>query len=65
MAESLISSPEAPLLGELSAKQTERLYEGKPARKQHKAPGTMRNVPGAFAIRSKRSFAANSAAVDG
>ena len=28
MAESLISSPEAPLLGELSAKQTERLYEG-------------------------------------
>ena len=29
--ESLASSPEAPLLGELSAKQTERLYEGKPA----------------------------------
>ena len=26
--ESLASSPEAPLLGELSAKQTERLYEG-------------------------------------
>ena len=31
MAESFISSPEAPLLGELSAKQTERLYEGTPA----------------------------------
>ena len=28
MAESFISSPEAPLLGELSAKQTERLYKG-------------------------------------
>ena len=27
------SSPEAPLLGELSAKQTERLYEGEPDRK--------------------------------
>ena len=31
--ESLASSPEAPLLGELSAKQTERLYEGQPDRK--------------------------------
>ena len=31
--ESFISSPEAPLLGELSAKQTERLYEGKPDRR--------------------------------
>ena len=29
--QSFTSSPEAPLLGELSAKQTERLYEGKPA----------------------------------
>ena len=29
-AENFSSSPEAPLLGELSAKQTERLYEGKP-----------------------------------
>ena len=31
--ESLASSPEAPLPGELSAKQTERLYEGQPDRK--------------------------------
>ena len=30
--ESLISSPEAPLLGELAAKQTERLDEGQPNR---------------------------------
>ena len=30
IAENFSSSPEAPLLGELSAKQTERLYEGKP-----------------------------------
>ena len=29
--ESLTSSPEAPLQGELAAKQTERLYEGEPA----------------------------------
>ena len=29
--QSLAFSPEAPLLGELSAKQTERLYKGKPA----------------------------------
>ena len=28
--ESFSSSPEAPLPGELAAKQTERLYEGKP-----------------------------------
>ena len=33
IAENFSSSPEAPLLGELSAKQTERLYEGKPDRK--------------------------------
>ena len=32
IAENFSSSPEAPLLGELSAKQTERLYEGKPDR---------------------------------
>ena len=30
-----ISSPEAPLPGELSAKQTERLYEGKPVKGTH------------------------------
>ena len=30
IAENFSSSPEAPLLGELSAKQTERLYEGEP-----------------------------------
>ena len=30
-----ISSPEAPLRGELSAKQTERLYEGKPVKGTH------------------------------
>ena len=29
--QSFVSSPEAPLQGELSAKQTERLYEGEPA----------------------------------
>ena len=28
ISESFTSSPEAPLLGELSAKQTERLYKG-------------------------------------
>ena len=32
IAENFSSSPEAPLLGELSAKQTERLYEGEPDR---------------------------------
>ena len=32
IAENFSSSPEAPLLGELSAKQTERLYEGRPDR---------------------------------
>ena len=31
MAENFISSPEAPLQGELAAKQTERLYEDGPA----------------------------------
>ena len=31
MAENFISSPEAPLQGELAAKQTERLYKGEPA----------------------------------
>ena len=31
--QSFSSSPEAPLPGELSAKQTERLYEGQPSRK--------------------------------
>ena len=36
--ESLASSPEAPLLGELSAKQTERLYEGKPDRERKPLP---------------------------
>ena len=30
--QSFVSSPEAPLLGELAAKQTERLYEGQPDR---------------------------------
>ena len=32
MAENFISSPEAPLQGELAAKQTERLYEDGAAR---------------------------------
>ena len=32
IAENFSSSPEAPLQGELSAKQTERLYEGQPNR---------------------------------
>ena len=32
IAENFSSSPEAPLPGELSAKQTERLYEGEPDR---------------------------------
>ena len=32
IAENFSSSPEAPLLGELSAKQTERLYKGEPDR---------------------------------
>ena len=36
--ESLASSPEAPLLGELSAKQTERLYGGKPDRERKPLP---------------------------
>ena len=36
--ESFPSSPEAPLLGELSAKQTERLYEGKPDRERKPLP---------------------------
>ena len=36
--ESFTSSPEAPLQGELSAKQTERVYEGKPDREQKPLP---------------------------
>ena len=40
--ESFASSPEAPLLGELSPKVTERLYEGQPCRKNQTSPSMLR-----------------------
>ena len=46
--ESLASSPEAPLLGELSPKVTERLYEGQPDRETQKKPPWSCSSLGAF-----------------
>ena len=65
MAESLISSPEAPLLGELSAKQTERLYEGKRHLYNQKSPRHDAERAGGLAIWRWRGHAVNSASGDG
>ena len=46
--QSFASSPEAPLLGELSPKVTERLYEGQPDRETQKKPPWSCSSLGAF-----------------
>ena len=55
-AENFSSSPEAPLLGELAAKQTERLYEGKPDLCSKARPFAPRR---AFSVQTKADRHAN------
>ena len=56
IAENFSSSPEAPLLGELSAKQTERLYEGEPDLCSKARPFAPRR---AFSVQTKADRHAN------
>ena len=58
--ESLASSPEAPLLGELSPKVTERLYEGQPDRETQKKPPWSCSSLGAFRLVSSMEHSRNS-----
>ena len=56
----LPSSPEAPLLGELSPKVTERLYEGQPDRETQKSPLGVHGSLGAFHLVSSMEHSRNS-----
>ena len=56
----LTSSPEAPLLGELSPKVTERLYEGQPDRETQKSPLGVHGSLGAFRLVSSMEHSRNS-----